>query len=163
MARKKQPQNLWIKILYLFILFVAFSSVICYLSDLIVHEIQSGLIISNAIFSLNYTQNTGAAFNILQGYPILLIAISAVALVMLFSYVIKHAGTMSYNGIFWVSLLMSGIFCNLFERVQLGYVRDYIHLNFIDFPVFNFSDLAINVSVAVIIILLLKSTKLKQL
>ena len=47
--------------------------------------------------------------------------------------------------------------------VQYDRYSAVIHLNFIDFPVFNFSDLAINVSVAVIIILLLKSTKLKQL
>lgn len=163
MARKKQPQNLWIKITYLFLTFVLFSFAISYASEWIIDEMKIGLTVSNPVFSLVYTQNTGAAFSILQGYPILLIVLSIVALIALFSYVIRHAGTMSYTGIVWLSLLMSGIFCNLFERVQLGYVRDYIHLNFVEFPIFNLSDLAINISVIAIIILLLKTTQLKQL
>lgn len=163
MARKKQPQNLWIKITYLFTIFLGFSFALCYFSDTIVNEIRNGLSISNEVFSLTYTQNTGAAFSILQDFPFLLIALSVSALVILISYIIRHAGTMTYIGIFWLSVLMSGIFCNLFERVQLGYVRDYIKLNFIDFPIFNLSDLAINISVIAIIILLLKRAQLKQL
>lgn len=163
MARKKQPQNLWSKITYLFLTFAGLSFAICYLSDYLVNEIRTGLIVSNDIFSLTYTQNTGAAFSILDGYPFLLIALSVTALVVLFSYIIRHAGTMSFTGIFWLTLLMSGIFSNLFERVQLGYVRDFIKLNFVDFPIFNISDIAINVSVVVIIFLLLTRTQLKQL
>lgn len=163
MARKKQTQNLWNKILYLFLTFGIFVFANMYCSDLIIHQIQSGLNINNDIFSLNYIQNTGAAFSILQDYPFLLISLSVIALVVLFSYIIRHAGTMSYIGIFWFVLMMSGIFCNLFERIQLGYVRDFINLNFINFPVFNFSDLLINISVFAIIILILKRTKLKQL
>ena len=163
MARKKQPQNLWIKILYLFLIFSVFVCLNLYCSDFIMNLIQNGTVIENEIFSLNYTQNKGAAFSILHNYPYLLISVSVVALVFLFSYIIRHAGTMSYNGIFWLSLMMSGIFCNLFERVQLGYVRDYILLNFVDFPVFNISDISINIGVLVIIILLLKRAQLKQL
>ncbi len=164
MARKKQPQNFWIKFSYFLILFIAFSAANLYFSDLIVHEIQGGdLLVNNDIFSLNYTQNTGAAFNILHSYPLFLIGLSVTALVLLFAYIIKHAGTMSYIGLFWLSLMMSGIFCNLFERVQLGYVRDFIELRFVDFPIFNFSDIAINIGVLAIIILLLKRAQLKQL
>ena len=164
MARKKQPQNYWIKFSYLLVIFIAFVAANLYFSDLIIHEIQSGtLLINNDIFSLNYTKNTGAAFSLLHNYPFLLISLSVTILVLLFAYIIKHAGTMSYIGLFWLSLMMSGIFCNLFERVQLGYVRDFIELRFVDFPIFNFSDIAINVSVAAIIILLLTRTQLKQL
>ncbi|MBR1943766.1 signal peptidase II [bacterium] len=163
MARKKQPQNLWIKITYLFAIFAVLVCLNLYLSDFIVQQIQGGLTINNEIFSLNYTQNKGAAFSLLHNYPYILIVLSVAALVILFSYIIRHAGTMSYNGIFWLTLMMSGIFCNLFERVQLGYVRDYIDLNFVNFPVFNLSDMSINIGVFVIIILLLKRAQLKQL
>jgi len=128
-----------------------------------VHQIQGGLAVNNDIFYLNYVKNTGAAFNILHNYPFLLIALSVTALVFLFTYIIRHAGTMSYSGILWLAIMMSGIFCNLFERIQLGYVRDYICLKFMDFPIFNISDIFINISVIAIILLLLKRTQLKQL
>ena len=163
MSRKKQPQNLWIKISYLFLIFAIFVGTNLYYSDWIVNQIKTGLSINNSIFSLNYVQNTGAAFSILHNYPYILIVLSVLALVILFSYIIRHAGTMSYVGIFWLAVMMSGIFCNLFERVQLGYVRDFINLKFINFPIFNFSDILINIGVIAIVLLLLKRTQLKQL
>ncbi len=163
MARKKQPQNLWSKIVYLFLTFGIFVFANLYFTDCIIHQIKNGISLNNNVFSLNYVQNSGAAFSLLQNYPILLIILSIVALVFLFSYIIRHAGTMSYAGITWLSVMMSGIFCNLYERVMLGYVRDFVSLNFIDFPVFNISDMLINISVIAIIILLLKRAQLKQL
>jgi signal peptidase II len=163
MARKKQTQNYWTKILYLFVIFSGLVFGICYLSDYIINDINDGLISSNQFFLLTYTKNTGAAFSLLQDYPFLLIALSVTAIVLLFSFIIKHAATMSYIGIFWLSLLLAGIFCNLYERVQFGFVRDFIQLKFVNFPIFNLSDLAITISVTAIIILLLKRAQLKQL
>lgn len=165
MSRKKQPQRLWNKIAYLFLIFGGFAFADLYCTDLLANEIKNGLAvtINNDIFSLNYVQNTGAAFSILHDYPFLLIALAVTALVVLFAYIIRHAGTMSYYGIFWMSVMMSGIFCNLYERVQFGYVRDFINLKFVDFPIFNLSDILISISVLAIIILILKRTQLKQL
>ncbi|MGN1125089.1 MAG: signal peptidase II [Candidatus Gastranaerophilaceae bacterium] len=163
MARKKQ-QNLWNKIIYLFLTFAVFICADSYLSDFVVSNITDGYNFpSNPVITLNYVKNTGAAFSILHEYPYLLIALSVVALIFLFVYIIRHAGTMTYVGIFWLSLMMSGIFCNLIERVHLGYVRDYFYLLQFDFPIFNVSDIFINVSVVAIVILLLKRAQLKQL
>ena len=163
MAKKKLPQNLWSKIIYLFLIFSIFVFANLYCSDLIVSQIQNGFQINNEIFSLYYVKNSGAAFSILHNYPFLLITFSVIALVVLFSYIIRHAGTMSYMGIFWTTVMMSGIFCNLYERVMLGYVRDFINLKIVNFPIFNISDILINLGILAIVILLLKKTQLKQL
>lgn len=163
MTRKKLPQNSWIKVLYLFIVFGFFVIANLYISDWIVNQVQNDLVVDNDFFSLSYVKNSGAAFSILHNYPMVLISISVVALVLLFAYVIKHSGTMSYIGIFCTTVVMSGIFCNLYERVMLGYVRDFISLKFINFPIFNFSDMLINLGILGIIILLLRKTQLKQL
>lgn len=163
MARKKQPQNLWIKISFLFLIFCVIVFTNLYLSDYITDLVTHGFTVNNVIFSLKYMQNTGAAFSLMQEYTYVLIAFSVIALTILFAYIIRNAGTMSFKGIFWLTLMMSGIFCNLYERIMLGYVRDFINLNFINFPVFNFSDMLICTSVFAIIILLLMKTSLKQL
>ena len=61
---------------------------------------------------------------------------------------------------FFIALLSAGIAENLHERIIYGYVRDYFQLNFINFPVFNISDILINVGViALIIMILIKKTK----
>ena len=58
--------------------------------------------------------------------------------------------------VFWIALLVAGIFCNLGERILLGYVRDFFKLNFVNFPVFNISDIFINVSVFAIVFIIIK-------
>ena len=40
-------------------------------------------------------------------------------------------------------------------KFKWGYVRDFFKLNFIDFPVFNISDIFINISVVAIVIIII--------
>ena len=163
MARRKH-QNPWNKIIFLFMSFALFICIDSYLSDFILENINDGFNIpKNGFLTFSYVKNTGAAFSILHEYPYLLIILSVIALIFLFVYIIRHASNMTYVGIFWLSLMMSGIFCNLIERVHLGYVRDYFYLIKFNFPVFNISDIFINVGVIAVIILLLKRAQLKQL
>ena len=83
-----------------------------------------------------------------------------IALVLLALHVIKHIKTISLKAIFFISLLSAGIAGNLHERIVYGYVRDFFQLNFINFPVFNISDIFINIGViALIILILIKKTK----
>lgn len=163
MARKKHNSAIN-KILFLFFLFGIFICANRYLSDLIINNLHKGINLpQNKIIMFDYVQNNGAAFNILNGNTTLLILLALVALIFLFAYIIKNAETMSYNGIFWLSFLMSGIFCNCIERVSFGYVRDYFSLVFMKFPVFNISDIAINIGVLAVVILLFKRVRLSQL
>jgi len=50
----------------------------------------------------------------------------------------------------------------LYERIYFGYVRDFFKLNFINFPVFNISDIFINISVILLIIIIIKNKYLKN-
>lgn len=147
------------KLIYFLICYVFFIFTNLYLSAILVENIDKGLEINNPVFSLNFVKNTGAAFSILQNYTELLVILSVVALVLLFIYVINHLSTISLKMCFFISLLSAGVVGNLHERIALGYVRDYFQLNFINFPVFNISDICINVGVAAIIILILLQAK----
>ncbi len=172
MARKKRKSNkvekivessITGKMVYLIVTLVFFIAANMYLTDLLLDEIELGLSVANPVFILKYVQNTGAAFSVLENYPYAIIAISVIALIVVLVYTINNLQTLSMKAIFCFSLLMSGIFCNLYERIFFGYVRDFIYLNFIDFPIFNFSDIAINVAVLGIIILLLRKDILKNI
>lgn len=162
MARKRQPQNFWSKITYIFVTFAVFVFANLYLSEFIIDNYEN-LLIDNPILSLTYAKNSGAAFSILSQYPFVIIAISVTVLVILFAYMIKHAGSMSFYGIFWIDMILSGVFCNLLQRVQYGYVIDYFNLKIVNFPIFNLSDVAISVGIFVVLILLLKKAQLSQL
>lgn len=110
----------------------------------------------NSIIDLVYVKNTGAAFSILQDAKTFLIFFSATAIIGILFYTFKHIKKVSGIALFWVSLLVSGIFCNMLERIILGYVRDFFKLNFVNFPVFNISDIFINISVFAIVIIIVK-------
>ncbi|CDE42643.1 lipoprotein signal peptidase [Clostridium sp. CAG:768] len=148
------------KFIYFVICYVFFIFTDLYLSNILVDKLIHGYKLSNPVFSLNYIKNTGAAFSILQNSRELLIILSMIALVLLALHVIHNLKSISLKSCFFIALLSAGIAGNLHERIIYGYVRDYFQLNFINFPVFNISDILINVGViALIIMILIKKTK----
>ena len=111
---------------------------------------------------LHYMENTGAAFSLFQNSITFLIVFAITAIVLILWYLIKHLRVLTMVELFFVSMLTSGIFCNLYERIILGYVRDYFAIKFINFPIFNVSDVFINISVVVIMYLLVTKTYNKK-
>lgn len=146
-----------------FIYFItSFSFLTCaniYFSNLIAEKLANGWVFSNCLLKIVYVQNTGAAFSIMQDSTKFLIGLSIIALWVIFYYIIKNITNLSMKSIFFVSFLISGILGNLYERFFFGFVRDFFDLNFITFPIFNISDIFINIGVLGIIILILLTKK----
>ena len=148
------------KIIYLILTAIFFIFANFYFSDII---LRNGFLLpENPLLDITYIQNRGAAFNIFEGYKAFLIVFSLIACLVLMFYVIKHIQKISVFGLFFISLLLSGIFNNMCERLFFGFVRDYINLNFINFPVFNISDIFINIGVIGIIVIILKNNYFKK-
>lgn len=146
--------------LYLCVCYVFFLVADLYLTKLLYKSITNGLGFSNRFMEFTYVKNTGAAFNILSDGREFLIIFSIVILTLIFTYAIKNIKSLWMKEIFFISLLCAGISGNVHERIVLGYVRDFFQLKFINFPVFNISDIFINIGViALIILILLKKTK----
>lgn len=147
-------------LIYLIVCFGFFVFADLYFSSMLVNAIFKGLTVTNQVFALNYVKNYGAAFSILQNAREALIILSVIAIAGLFGYVFKHLKSISKKSVFFIALLSAGIAGNLHERITLGYVRDFFELRFVDFPVFNISDILITIGViGLIIIILVKKTK----
>lgn len=112
---------------------------------------QSFILIKN-LLSINLVHNTGAAFSILDGSKILLILIGVIAFIGI-SYYISKIEYLNDSDVFIYSLLIGGVLGNLVDRIVHGYVIDYISFKFGNylFPVFNFADICIVVSIILII------------
>lgn len=145
--------------IYFLVTFAFFTCVDFYFSNLIVHKLSSGWTYSNGFVNLNYIENTGAAFSVMQNNTTVLIVISFLALILMLYYIIKNLENLLMKELLCLSLLMAGIFGNLYERLVFGHVRDFFDVTFMNFPVFNISDVYINVGVFVIIILILLTKK----
>ena len=107
----------------------------------------------NSILELTFVKNTGAAFSLFENNTLLLILIGVVATVGIIIYIYKLID-MDDIDIFSYSLLLGGILGNLLDRIMHGYVIDYISLNIFGyhFPIFNFADMCIVISVILIFI-----------
>lgn len=106
-------------------------------------------------FSLTYLRNYGAAFSILQNQQWLFAVITFAVVGAACYYFVKNI-----NGQFWfllgLILIISGGLGNFIDRVRLGYVVDMIHLDFMNFAVFNMADSYLTVGVVILFIALWK-------
>jgi signal peptidase II len=108
-----------------------------------------------SFFNLVLVHNTGAAFSFLAGaggwqrwfFTAVAVVISAVLVWMLRK---PETGTLLSLGL---ALVLGGALGNLYDRVTLGYVVDFIqvHAGGWYFPAFNVADSAITVGVALLI------------
>ena len=103
-------------------------------------EVEYFNLIPNVISIATNNGNTGAAFGLFIDNTIALIIVSIIMIIALFifNYFVKT------NSIFYsisFGFIVGGAIGNLVDRLFLGYVRDFIFLDFWQaFPVFNFAD-----------------------
>ena len=96
------------------------------------------------LFKLDFVKNYGAAFNIFSGSRIFLSLISIIFSILLI-YLIFRKNTLNSFDLYSYSLILGGTIGNGIDRIDKGFVIDFINLNIIDFPVFNIADMSINI------------------
>lgn len=101
----------------------------------------------NPIFSFVYATNTGGAFSIFSNSTCILSTLGFVALVLIVFYVARKVTFENKFTILYLTLFSAGILGNLYERMTLGHVVDYVKLNFVNFAIFNSFDVMITFGV----------------
>lgn len=140
---KKNIKNICI---FSFILLLFDQIIKIFLSN--VMELNESFVLIKKFFSITLVHNKGAAFSILSGNRFLLIGIGIIAVVGIIYY-LKKSDYLSKLDIFIYSFLIGGVLGNLIDRIVHGYVIDYLSFNFgtYYFPIFNFADICIVISV----------------
>lgn len=116
-------------------------------------DLNTSVTVIKNFFYISNVHNYGAAFSVLYGNTIFLIIISLVALFLIYHFMIKDKNLGKFDIVIY-SLLIGGIFGNLFDRVIYGYVVDFLDFNIFGygFPIFNIADICIVISVILLII-----------
>ena len=107
-------------------------------------------------FHLHYVENTGAAFGMMQGRNWILIFVMAAII----GYLLASWNELCAQGKWGCVLILAGACGNLYDRIRLGYVVDF--LDFLIWPVFNVADSAITVGGCLCVISLLLHRNKKQ-
>jgi signal peptidase II len=117
-------------------------------------QLNESIVIIKNIFHLTYVTNTGSAFGLFKGINIFFIFFSVIVIFLLL-YFIKKTNKKEKLMMFAFGLLLAGTVGNLIDRIIHGAVIDFI--DFRVWPVFNIADIAITVSVFILIFLLWKN------
>lgn len=109
-------------------------------------------------FDLVLVWNTGAAFGILGQAPemirkLILVGSSTVAALVTTFYVLKKYSNLSWIEIISLSLIAGGAVGNLYDRLFIGAVRDFLdfYISNHHWPAFNVADASITLGIGIFI------------
>ncbi|MCB2291965.1 signal peptidase II [Clostridium algoriphilum] len=118
----------------------------------------NGVILIKDIFKLEYLENRGAAFGILQNKLILLALVTLLVIAGMIYYIIKYRPKSKFLRISF-ALIISGALGNLYDRLFYKYVVDFILLHYKEiyyFPTFNIADSLVVVGTLILAISIVK-------
>ena len=110
-----------------------------------------GFGVIKGVLRFTYLENDGASMGLFGGQRFLLIGVTVVVFIAGLWFFIKHKPENTLL-LLSVSMVASGAVGNLIDRIVLGYVRDFIDLEFVNFYIFNFADCAICVGAGLLIL-----------
>ena len=142
---------------------VAFDQLMKYLAVLFLKG-KDAVVLIKGVLELQYLENHGAAFGMLQEKQWLFWLLTAAFILIVVWFYIRVPKTKHYLPlILTVLVLVSGALGNFIDRLANRYVVDFIYFRIINFPIFNVADIYVTISVIVLICLILFKYKDKDM
>lgn len=131
-------------------------------------EMFQQIVVIPDYFSWTLAYNTGAAFSFLAdggGWQRWLFAVIAVVVSVVLVVWLKRLGRDDTWLAVALALILGGALGNLYDRIALGHVIDFIYVHWKDawrFPAFNIADSAITVGAVMLALDMFKSKKTEE-
>ncbi len=120
--------------------------------------------IINGVLELNYLENKGAAFGMLQNQKFFFVFVAVIVLGVIAYILYKTPDTKKYYIMHvLLTLIAAGAIGNMIDRICLDYVVDFIYIVLINFPIFNVADMYVSFATAILVFVLLFYYKEKDL
>ena len=125
-------------------------------------ELNDTVSVIDGFFNITYVRNTGVAFGILdaaslplKSAALAILTIAAIAGVIVYSWRTPVNQKMLQVGL---SLILAGALGNLYDRINYGYVIDFLEIYFRNYhwPAFNVADSAISTGVVLLALEILR-------
>lgn len=117
---------------------------------------QPPYVLIKQVFQLEYLENRGAAFGVLQNQRIFFyisVIVITIAVIWFYRHVPMEKKYLPLR--ICAVLILSGAFGNCIDRIRLNYVVDFFYFKLIDFPIFNVADIYVTVAAFLLVILIL--------
>ena len=122
------------------------------------------VVLWDGVLELNYLENRGSAFGMLQNQKFFILFIGVVFLAVILFFLFKLPGEKKFCTVhILLSAIVAGGVGNMIDRLRFDYVVDFISFVLIHFPIFNVADCYIVVATIVLFLLFLFVFKEKDL
>ena len=116
---------------------------------------QAAIPIIKNVFELQYLENQGAAFGIMQGKKTFFVIGTLIFLVIVGILYHNIPLTKRFTPIRIVAvLIIAGAIGNLIDRMIHHYVIDFFYFSLINFPIFNVADIYVTLSAIALILVI---------
>ncbi|MCR5716010.1 MAG: signal peptidase II [Lachnospiraceae bacterium] len=110
----------------------------------------------DGVLELQYLENRGAAFGMMQNQKIFFVTIAIVILIAILYVLIKSPAQPKYRLLnMLLVFIASGAVGNMIDRIGQNYVVDFIYVSLIDFPIFNVADIYVTCGTIVLVLAIL--------
>lgn len=117
---------------------------------------QDSYVLIPGVFELQYLENRGAAFGILQNQQWLFILLFILFLIAAIYFYVRMISIPRFVPLQMIALfVVAGGLGNIIDRIFRGFVVDFFYFSLIDFPIFNVADIYVTVSMAFLFIFIL--------
>lgn len=127
--------------LFMILMLTFFDQLTKYLAVIYLKDRPAVPILKN-ILVLQYLENKGAAFGMLQNQKIFFIFIEVLILFVIAFVLIRMPSHKKYTLMHLILVFVAGgAVGNMIDRMAQDYVVDFIYIALIDFPIFNLADI----------------------
>ena len=136
------------------IILIFFDQCTKFLAVTYLKDLPDGKSILGNILKLQYLENKGAAFGLLQN-KLVFFYVFSILFIFLFVYLyLKIPSTKRFLPLnILLVFFLAGAIGNLIDRLRLKYVIDFIYVSIINFPIFNVADIYVTCSCIVFLLL----------
>ena len=114
------------------------------------------VVLWDGVLELNYLENRGSAFGMLQNQKFFILFIGVVFLAVILFFLFKLPEEKKFCTVhILLSAIVAGGVGNMIDRLHFDYVVDFISFVLIHFPIFNVADCYIVVATIVLFLLFL--------
>lgn len=151
----KQKRNRLLLDVLALIFFVAVDQITKYFAITKLKN-QPAIPIIPDVFELNYLENRGAAFGLLQNQKFFFLFSGLIILLVILFVLFKIPDKKKYRMLnLFLVLIISGGIGNMIDRIRFDYVVDFLSFVLINFPIFNVADMYVTVSMIGLAVLIL--------
>ncbi len=113
-------------------------------------------VLMDGVLELDYLENRGSAFGMLQNQKVFILSVGFVFLLLLLFLLLKLPEQKKYCILhICVAAIIAGGIGNMIDRFRFDYVVDFISFVLIDYPIFNVADIYVVVATIGLFILFL--------